>query len=64
MPEPLGYLWAAFLRLSRRRGSSGFGTAPITWEGIDGFLRLSGMTLAPWEIEVIEALDDLWRKQV
>jgi hypothetical protein len=27
---------------------------------IDAFVRLSGMRLAPWEIELIEELDDLY----
>lgn len=61
MPIELGYLWAAFCRLSARRGSNGFGLNPIGWADIDAFVRLSGTTLMPWEIRVIEQLDDLFR---
>jgi hypothetical protein len=57
LPMALAYLWHAYRRLRRRKGS-GFGPGPIEWPDIDAFLRLSGETLAPWEIEVIEELDD------
>jgi hypothetical protein len=46
--------------MAARRGSSGFGPLPIGWDEIDAFCRLTGTRLAPWEVEFIEALDDLW----
>ena len=58
-PAALAYLWVAFDRLSSRRGSTGFGPAPISWPEIDAFARLSGIRLAPWEVEILEALDRL-----
>lgn len=30
---------------------------------MDAFVRLTGIRLAAWEIEVIEELDDLWRAE-
>ena len=60
-PKVLDYLWRVFLRLSRRRGSTGFGVAPISWSDIDAFVRNSGFTLAPWEVGIVEDLDDLFR---
>lgn len=63
MPAELAYLWRTFLRLSARRGSNGFGANAIGWTDIDAFCRLSGFRLAPWEVEVIEDLDDLWRSE-
>lgn len=39
-------------------GSNGFGISPIGWPEIDAFCRHSGQSLAPWEIDVIEAIDD------
>lgn len=63
MPAALGYLWAAFLRLHRRRGSNGFGPNPITWPDIDSFSRHAQMKFAPWEIEIIEDLDDIYRSE-
>jgi len=58
-PIPIGavHIWAAFIRLHNRRGSSGFGPSPILWSDIEAFSRLSGIRLDPWEIEIIEDLD-------
>ena len=58
-PEELRYLWRIFNRIRGRVGG-GFGLAPISWPDIDAFVRHSQMTLAPWEVEVIEALDDTY----
>lgn len=55
----LEYLWRIFKRLRRRKGSNGFGLSPIEWPDIDAFLRHTKLDLTPWEIEVIEELDDL-----
>jgi hypothetical protein len=60
LPAALGYLWIAFLRLAARRQSYGFGPVRLSWVEIDAFNRLSGTKLKPWEIEIIEALDDCW----
>lgn len=57
-PEELRYLWQAYLRL-RNRMAPGFGGAvPIGWTDIDAFTRNSRMVLAPWEVEVLESVDD------
>jgi hypothetical protein len=61
--ETLQYLWIAFIRLSSRRGSNGFGINPISWPEIDAFVRNSRVRLAPWEVEIIEMLDDLFRAE-
>ena len=58
---PLLHVWNAFNRLSGRRGSNGFGINPISWPDIDAFVRYSRMPLAPWEVAIIEDLDDLFR---
>ena len=55
------HLWRIFHRLNARRGSNGFGINPISWGEIDAFVRTSGITLAPWEVEIVEMLDDLFR---
>jgi hypothetical protein len=36
------------------------GPAPIEWPDIDAFVRRAGVSLAPWEIELIEQLDDIY----
>lgn len=59
-PAALAYLWSAFNRLRRRKGGNGFAPSPLEWSDIDAFVRHSGARLAPWEIALIEDLDDLW----
>jgi len=60
-PAALGYLWRAYLRL-RRRAPGGFsGPQPVDWPAIEAFTRL--FDLAPWEIEIIEALDDIFLRR-
>ena len=63
LPPVLAYLWRAFQRIRRRKGGSGFGPSPIEWPDIDAFVRNSRFHLLPWEIEVIEELDDLYMAQ-
>lgn len=59
-PRSLLYLMQAYRRLRRRKGGNGFAISPIEWPDIDAFVRLTGFPLAPWEVEVIEDLDDLF----
>jgi len=59
-PAAMAYLWRIFNRLRRRVGGNGFGANPISWPDLDAFVRYSRINLAPWEIEVIEDLDDLF----
>lgn len=59
-PLELLYLWLAYGRIRRRKAGNGFGASPVEWPDIDAFVRLSGRHLAPWEIEVIEDIDDLF----
>lgn len=59
-PRSLNYIWRAYIRL-RRRTSGGFaGPNPVGWQDIDAFIRRTGFEFAPWEIEMIEALDDVF----
>lgn len=59
-PRELGYLWQTYLRLRRRKGGGMSGPGPIEWPDIDAFLTRSGVTLAPWEIEILERIDDIY----
>lgn len=63
-PMALLYVWQAFRRLDRRRGSNGFSHNPISWPDIDAFVRNSKVRLQPWEISLIEDLDDLYRSEM
>ena len=62
LPDALLYVWSAFCRLSARR-SAGFSANPISFVEIDAFIRRAGVVLAPWEIRLIEDLDDLYRAE-
>lgn len=49
----------------RRRKAHGFsGPDPLEWPDIDAFVRRSRMALDPRDIELIEAIDDLYIAQV
>jgi hypothetical protein len=61
LPLELEHVWQAFCRLNARR-RSGFSIEPIAWADLDAFIRLTGVRLAPFEIQLIEMLDDLFRK--
>jgi hypothetical protein len=63
LPLELEHVWNAFCRLNARR-RSGFSIEPIAWSELDAFIRLSRARLVPWEIQLIEMLDDLFRKQM
>lgn len=57
-PEALRYLWVVFIRIRSRINGNGMVPARITLQDLDAFNRLSAMRLAPWEVEIIEKLDD------
>lgn len=57
-PEELRYLWRAFVRLRNRINGNGMTPARISLQDLDAFNRLSGLRLAPWEVAIIEHLDD------
>lgn len=61
-PAALHYLWRIFRRIRRRKGAGMSGPSPIEFPDLDAFQRASRVRLAPWEVEVIEALDDLFLK--
>jgi len=59
-PEPpfVGvYLWNWFWELNAGRGATGFGPAPLSYEGIAAWARLAGVCLTPWELRAIKTLD-------
>ena len=56
----LEYIWKAYFRLRRRKAIGFNGLDRIEWPDIDAFLRRSGLNLVPWEIEIIERIDDVF----
>lgn len=54
------YIWRIYNRIRKRCGSSGFGASPMSWSDIDAFSRNTGFKLSPWEVQLLEDLDDVF----
>lgn len=63
-PTALSYLWQAFLRLRGRAMPTMSGPGPITYSDLDSYTRLTRMSLAPWEVQILENLDDIYLASV
>lgn len=62
LPVELNYLWRVYHRLRKRTGD-GFSSAnPISWHDMEAFMRVTRFRLKPWEVELIEAIDDAFRQ--
>lgn len=48
------------MRVRRRKASGMNGPNPIEWPDIDAFVRHSGEIFEPFEIKMIEGLDDTY----
>ena len=59
-PASVGYVWSAWRRIRRRKAHGFNGHDPIEWPDIDAFVRRTGTMLDPFDIDLIEALDDLF----
>lgn len=60
-PEVMSHVWQIFVKLHKRR-PSGFGPSLITYEQIQAWKNLAEHPLMPWEVEVIEQLDELYMR--
>ena len=56
-PEPLRYLWMAFLELMPRR-TSGMSANPLTYTELAAWSRLTRTPVVPWECRLLMRLDD------
>jgi hypothetical protein len=59
-PMAARHLFNIFNKIRRRKGSNGFSLSPIEGPDIESFQRRHFVSLAPWEQEIIEMLDDLF----
>lgn len=59
IPPGCQVLWEAFLELNGTRASAGMGPCAITYHDILSWQALMGVTLNPWELRVIQALDQV-----
>lgn len=57
-PPELAYLWRAYHRLRQRTAMGFASTNPISWQDIDAFVRQTRFNLYPWEVEILEAIDN------
>ncbi len=55
-PRVCEALWGAFLQLSATR-QAGMGTNPISMTEVESWCRLQGVTLTPWEVDTLLAMD-------
>lgn len=59
VPNVCSHVWNWFLKLHKKRSSNGFSVNPITYTEMQSFFKLHGLVPENWEIELIEALDDI-----
>jgi len=59
-PDEARYLFLWFLELHRARAHGGMGPGAIGYPDIHAWCGLRGITLAPWEVEILTALDHAW----
>lgn len=57
MPGGCEALAEAFRELNAARGSNGYGPQALTYQEIAAWCALNGVTLSPWEIETLAAMD-------
>lgn len=57
------YLWSWFTQLRNRQNGGLVGPQRVTWQEADAWSRMTRTDVAPWEIEIIFAVDDLYVAQ-
>jgi hypothetical protein len=60
LPVGCTQLWGDFLELHGSRGSTGLGSARITFVDLKAWQEIRGTQLQPWEVDCIRKADDLW----
>lgn len=63
IPEGTWHIWPIWNRL-RARTPAGDSVSPITYQGIEAFIRLTGEPVNSDDIEMLEALDDAFVSQI
>lgn len=65
IPVAVEYLWVWFVELSSGRQPGAMGApAPLSWEGIDGWARMTGQTPSPWDISILKRLDEVYMESL
>ena len=63
-PDAASHIWATFIELHDGRTYGMSGPNPISYDIISSWCHLNGITLSPWEIDIIKSLDNLWLKTI
>jgi hypothetical protein len=61
-PDVLRPMWNIFLRIAKKRKSNGFGPEYLSDEQIETWFRLRGRKLHPWQLELLDKLDEVFMK--
>lgn len=57
IPPELEHLWVWFWQLRTANPSAGFGPTPLSFGEMDAWQRVTGNRLAPWQVDVLLAMD-------
>lgn len=57
LPDTGAGLYAAWRELAAARAGSGFGPQPLDWAALSAWQALMGLSMSPWEIETVRAMD-------
>lgn len=63
-PYLMSYCWSAFTMLSNSRSPSMSGIAPITYEQILAWKKVTDMPLSAREVEAIKRLDNVFLEEM
>lgn len=61
-PEGFEFVWEWYFELAQSRQQTGFGVSPISWQEMDAWARITGVTLYPWLAMCFRAMDQAWLK--
>lgn len=61
-PFPLtdSYLFMAFQDLNGARTSNGFGPNPISFQDVQAYCVLTGVSLTPWDVRILRRMDQTY----
>jgi hypothetical protein len=62
LPVDLEWIFSTFLDLSSSRGSNGYTANRLTYSEIGAWCDLAGISLDPWEVDVLRKLDTVYMK--
>jgi hypothetical protein len=60
LPAAAAHVWQWFIQLHSRRPYGPSGPLPVPWSEILAWAELTGNAPLPWEVDLIQALDNAW----